>query len=193
MKKIIIAVKSKSMASTLKEIFERERFEVVLTTDSGMDLLNIVNDKSIEIDAAIVDVDLEEINGFDALAAIRNNEGTKKLTVMMYSNSKSTEYYEKALDYEASDFFISTSDTPKEIVIKVKMHLGEQKTYLMDISQDSDSVKELLSDIGYKEGFFCPECKNKLQLQLLRDLSMGKNVFRVAFICDSCPFRYSNP
>lgn len=193
MKKIIIAIKSSTMANSLKDIFEREGFEVVLTTDSGMDLLNIVNDKSIRIDAAIVDVDLEGIKGFDALAAIRNNEETKKLTVMMYANSKNTDYYEKALDYEASDFFISTTDTPKEIAIKVKVHLGEQKTYLIDVPRESESAKELLRDVGYREDFFCPECKNNLKLQLLRDLSMGKNVFRVAFVCSSCSFRYSNP
>ncbi len=193
MKKIIIAIKSMSTANSLKDIFEKEGFEVVLTTDSGMDLLNVVNNEVINIDAAIVDVDLEEIKGFDALAAIRNNEKTRKLTVMMYSNYKNTEHYEKALDYEASDFFISTLDSPKEIAIKVKMHFGEQKTYLIGVSQTSESIKELLSDIGYKEGFFCPKCNGDLHLQLLRDLTMGKNVFRVAFVCNSCPFRYSNP
>ncbi len=189
MKKIIIAIESSTAANALRDVLKEEGFDVVAVTSSGSEALTIINNEV--INAALLDINLHEIGGFDVLAAIRNNEKTKRMPVMMYSNFKITDYYEKALDYEATDFFISTSESPKEIAIKIAMYLGEQKVYTFDITKNREVAEALLGDLGYDKDVFCPNCNDELALQLLRDLSFGKNIFRVSLVCKSCFFRLS--
>lgn len=188
MRKVVIGIESEFTGNILKGAFEEEGLNVVAVTSSGTELLNIIKNES--ADGVLLDVNVHELNWADVLLNIRNNEETKRMPVVIYSKLNTTDLYEKALDYEATDFIVATSNSPVDIALKVNIHLGKQRTYIFDVSQNEEIASDLISDLWKGNGLLCPKCNAKLHLYLLRDLSGGKNNFKVSFVCMSCSFRF---
>ncbi len=189
MKRILVALESDFTNGIFRNNFINEGFDVVGTTTSGIEALKLINTHL--PDMAILDANLDQISGFEVLSAIRGNEATRRVPVIIYSKSGSESHYEMALDYEANDFIVGISDSPKSIVTKVKSLLGEQKAYIFDVDNDINTVIELARDLGYRDDLKCPNCGSPLKLHLLRNLNFGKNIFTVSLICSSCPYRFS--
>ncbi len=189
MKRIIIALESDFTNGVFKNNFLEEGFDVVATTTSGAEALQIINE--MVPDVVLLDTNLPEVDGFDILNAIRNNDTTRRMPVVIYSKSGSEQHYEKALDYEANDFIVGISDSPKDIVTRVKAHLGEQKVYIFDVDSDINTASKMAADLGFTDNLNCSVCGAKLQLHLLRNLNLGKNIFNVSFACSSCAYRFT--
>ncbi len=187
MKKVLIAIQSKFTNESFRENFFQEGFQVATTT-SGREALEIINQAP--PDAILADANLPELNAFEILERIKDNEKMERIPFIVYSRSGAEEHRERAMDLEARDFVVGLSDPPKDVVMKVKSHLGEQKAYILDISSDMESGAEIARDMGYKYGARCSSCNNTLSLHLLRNLSWGENAFKVSLICPRCSFRH---
>ncbi len=188
MKKVLIALESDFSNEVFKDNFFKEGFQVATTSD-GEEALAIINT---EIpDVVLVDINLPKKNGLEIINELKKAEKTKRIPVVIYSRTGAQEHREKAMDYEARDFVVGLSDSPHDVVLKVKAHLGKQKTYIFPLSPDHEPSREITRDMGMRKGVKCPSCNAEMFLHLIRDLSLGKNNFKLSFTCSKCGFRSS--
>lgn len=187
MKKILIAIASDFTNKIFEDSFLKENFQVA-TTSNGRKALEIINQSP--PDVVIADANLQEIDAFSLLDALHENEKTKRIPFVVYSRTGSEEHREKAMDHEAKDFIIGLSDSPKDVVYRIKSHLGEQAAYVFRIDEQNMEVALLLAkDIGHEGTLKCPTCNADLSLYLLRNLSLGKNTLKASFVCPKCSLR----
>jgi len=185
MKKIVLAIENNYIKETYAEVFRREGFEVFLAAD-GNEALEIINREKPEV--VVADVLLPEKNGFDLLKEIRNNEDLKKTKVVIFSQFEKPEERQKAIEFEANDFITEADVPPSEAVRRIMIVLGEQKTYRIAIEKRLYDAKTLITDFGFTYDLKCKKCGADLVLFLMRDLSKGKDYFKVSFICPECGY-----
>ncbi len=186
MKKILIAISTSFNTENFKEKFEQEGFQVI-TTKSGEEALRMVKEDTPDI--VLADASLPEMNGFQLIQALRESEDTRKVPVIIYSGTGSERDREEAMSYEAKDFIAGHTDSPRTALTKIKSHLGEQKTYTLEVLPEMEGAYELVKDLGHVGNLTCSVCGGKLSLNFLRNLSMGQNLFHVSVICTHCAFR----
>jgi PleD family two-component response regulator len=190
MKKIIIALESNFTNKIFENSFLEENFEVATTT-RGEKALEIINQSA--PDVIIADTNLHDINAFELLEILKKNENTKRIPFIVYSRTGSVEHREKAMDHEAKDFVIGLSDSPRDVVSKIKSHLGEEAVYVFEIDEKNKNTGlRIARDIGYEGGTKCPKCSSDLSLYLLRNLALGKNTFKISLVCSKCAFRHGS-
>jgi PleD family two-component response regulator len=182
-KKILIAIKNDFYQKVYSQIFQEEGFEV-LKTDNGNEAFYLAK-KEIP-DLILADVSLSEIGGFELMRLLKEEATTKRIPVMIFAQIESMEDKSQAMELEARDFIVGISVPSPEVVLRAKIILGEQKTYRIPIPKDLIEGKELAKDLGYSPTLTCPRCNSPLVLFLMRDLSKGKNYFKVSFICPRC-------
>ncbi len=188
MKKIIIAFPIASPSSDdIKEELSKEGFDVSIMNNGQEVLDSVIGNPP---DLIFADANLPSKNAFEIIDKLKEEGKIKKTPVIVYSQTGSVEDKEKAIEYEAKDFITGYLNSPQEIARKIKTHLGEQKTYTIDISKDKNESLSLLKDLGYREAK-CPYCKERLSLHLLRNLSLGKDVFKASFVCPICNYKTS--
>jgi len=183
MKKILIAIDDDFIRMVYSRIFADEKFEV-LKTKSGKEALDLAKKEMPDI--ILADVSLSEIGGLELLEALKKETLTKRIPIVIFAQSEKGEDRKKAMELEAKDFIVGILMSPPEVLLRVKAHLGEEKTYQLAIGRDLKEVKDLARDLGYHPNLLCPKCNIPLHLFLIRDLTKGKNYFKVSFICPRC-------
>ncbi len=183
MKKILIAIKDDFMRETYLEVFQKEGF-TVLKTDKGKTAKDLaVKEKP---DIILADIGLSEIGGFELLKTLKEETSTEKIPVIIFAQFEKKEDRIKAIELEAKDLIAAASVSPAEVVRKVKIALGEQRSYRISILKDLHDARELITDLGYSYDFKCPKCGSDLSLCLIRDLSKGEKYFILSVICPEC-------
>ena len=104
----------------LQVAFEQNDFAVEVAY-SGKDALNILNKK--HIDAVLLDLMMPGMSGFDVLEAIRANENTAKIPVIIVSADSEEADADKSLEMGANYFFEKPLKL-NEIVEKVKSYVA---------------------------------------------------------------------
>jgi len=183
MKKILIAIENDFTRGTYEEVFKEENFEV-FATKKGKEALELARREKPDI--VIADVGLSEINGLELLESFKKETATERIPVIIFDQIEKEKSKQKAIDLEAKDFIAAATVTPTEVVRKVKIALGEQRSYRISILKNLYDAKELISDLGYTYDFKCPECGSDLVLYLIRDLSRGEKYFIISVICPVC-------
>ena len=165
MKKILIAISGDFLRDTYKEVFRAEGFEVfaVKNGDEAYDLI-----KREKVDLILIEAE----TGFELL------EKKIDIPVIILDQYENKETRKKAIELEARDFIAFSSASPNEIVRRIKIILGEQKSYR--IGRDT---ARLYQDMGHDGELKCPKCGSDLELNLIRDLSAGNSHFVVSFVC----------
>ena len=183
MSKIVIAINNNFIRETYKEVFGREGFETICT-NNGKEALEIIRTKNPDI--AIIDTALSEVKGLDLLEVLDQEKITTKIPVMVFAQFERREEKTKAMELNARDFITATEETPLEVIARVKIVLGGQKSYRVAIKESLYNAKELLGALGYPENGKCAECGKPLVLHLINDLSKGRDYFKASFICLNC-------
>jgi len=183
MKKIIIAIDDDFIRESYTSAFLANNFEV-LKTKSGKESLEWAETEM--PDVIIADTVLSGINGFKLLESLRHDPATNKIPVIIFSKFESKIERERAMELEAVNFFVAAGITPDEVVRKVKIILGEQKSYRLSIYKNSYDAGKMITDFGYPYNLKCKECGSDLVLFLIRDLDKGENYFKASFICPNC-------
>jgi DNA-binding response OmpR family regulator len=176
MKKILIAINNDFLRETYCEVFKKEGFGVVAMYKKEEIEAKI---KSEKFDIIIIDI-APPIDGFKIMEGLKKDG--RKESVILVSQYYNKESRQKAIELDAKDFIAYSSVSPAEVIRKIKIVLGEQKSYRMEIA-DIGQAKELVEDLGYDSKLTCPKCGSKMMLNLTRDLSVGNHHFVVSFVC----------
>jgi DNA-binding response OmpR family regulator len=186
MPKILLAIYDDILRGAYKKVFEEEKFEV-LETNNGIKAIDLIFDKKPDI--VLADVFLLGKNGFEILDILKVNKLDRKIPVLIFSEVGREAERIKAMELGARDFIVGSLTLPKELVAKVKIHLGFQKSYEILIDEKNLKVaRELRVDMGYNPDFKCPRCGIPMVLFLIRDLSKGKDYFKISFSCPACGY-----
>jgi len=183
MKKILIAIDNDFVRETYTEIFTEENFEV-FKTKSGKDALSLAEENKPDI--IIIDIYLSEIGAFDLLKKFKENFSTQKIPVIIFAQIEKSKDRRRAMELEAMDFITAASVTPAEVIRRVKIALGGQRSYRVSLQKNLHNAKELITDLGYTYDLKCPECGSDMVLNLIRDLSKGEKYFILSIICPEC-------
>lgn len=120
-KKTVLLVDDSATNNLLLQVaFEQNDFAVEVAY-SGKDALKILNKK--HIDAVLLDLMMPGMSGFDVLEAIRANENTAKIPVIIVSADSEEADADKSLEMGANYFFEKPLKL-NEIVEKVKGYVA---------------------------------------------------------------------
>ena len=106
---------------TRSELFD------VTTVESGQKAVELV--KSTNPDLVLLDIVLPDINGLQVLKAMKQDDHTRGIPVLMLTNLNEKDYINAALSLGADGYLIKAHFTPNEVVDKIKQllrpHSGE--------------------------------------------------------------------
>lgn len=120
MSKILLLEDDSIMISLLSTLLEIEGYETVQPGNSLSldDLLKMLRSEKPAL--VLLDVNLEELNGFDVLRAIRAADDLKPVRVIMSSGMD----YAMRCDLEGADAFLLKPFMPDELIGTIKQTLG---------------------------------------------------------------------
>ncbi len=175
------------MINNFRKSFTDNDFEVKTTTDGNEALRSILEDPP---EMVLADANLNNLNAFDLLEKIEENEEVNKVPLIVFSQTGAKLHREKALELEAKDFIVGYSDSPRETAMRVKRHLGDEKAYIFKMISNPQAGAELAEDLGYGRETKCSSCEKDLSLYLLRRLELGGDIFQVSLFCPNCSKKY---
>ncbi len=178
MKKILIAIDNDFIREAYEEVFQKEGFEVFATNDGKEALKKVEKENP---DVVLADVLLSKMTGLDILENLK-----KSIPVIIFAQIERTETKKKAMELGARDFITAAGVSPVEVIRKIKIVLGEQKTYKVKVDKKALDIKSLAEDLGYDPSLKCEKCGGDLALYFMRDLSSGEKHFIVSFVCPNC-------
>ena len=181
-RKILIAIDNDFIREAYEEVFKKEDFQIFATKD-GREALRLT--KTEKPDVVLADVLLSKINAFELLDELKKDKVASQIPVIVFAQIERTVDKNKALELEAKDFITAAGVSPIEVIRKVKIILGEQKSYKVNFQKTSPGIKDLADNLGYNS-LKCSKCGEDLVMYLMRDLSIGEKHFIVSFICPKC-------
>ncbi len=117
MTKILIVEDESTLRKALAEFLEEEKFTVVSAID-GEEGLRMAKEEL--PDLILLDIVLPKKDGYEVLEAIKSDEKTKKIPVILLTNLESAENVQKAFDKGATIYLVKANYKLEEIVKKVK-------------------------------------------------------------------------
>lgn len=106
-----------------KDGFEIAGFEVDEASDGKEALAKM---KARKPDLVLLDLIMPVMDGFEALAEIRKNDQWKKIPVIIFSNLGQESDFKVVKDLGASDYFIKSKWSMKEVIDKLRKYLEEK-------------------------------------------------------------------
>ena len=94
--------------------------EIAATGDDGLTKI-----MALPPDLVILDLMLPNVSGFDILQKIRENESTKKLKVIVFSNLGEEADIKRCLDLGVSEYLVKANFTLDELAEKIKAIVGK--------------------------------------------------------------------
>ncbi|MEK9152199.1 MAG: response regulator [Patescibacteria group bacterium] len=106
-----------------KDGFEIAGFEVDEASDGKEALAKM---KARKPDLVLLDLIMPVMDGFEALAEIRKNDQWKKIPVIIFSNLGQESDFKVVKDLGATDYFIKSKWSMKEVIDKLRKYLEEK-------------------------------------------------------------------
>lgn len=146
-KKIMIVDDEKEIRELLRLYIEKDGYSVI-QAKNGLEALKQA--KSMQIDLAVIDIMMPELDGYQLIKGLRENSNIPIIIV-----SAKTENHEKilGLDLGADDYVTKPFD-PLEVIARIKAQLRRYNGYVADSEVDLLIAGELCMDIyAYKLNF----------------------------------------
>ena len=93
----------------------------VLSADNGEAGLKLAEE--MVPDLIVLDVMMPKMDGFAVLTKLRQNEKTKNVPILIYSNLAQEDEMNRAKTLGATEFIIKANFSPTEMVAKIKQYL----------------------------------------------------------------------
>lgn len=125
MTKIAIIEDDAAIHQMYRMKFETEGFDVQLASDgeSGVELI-----KKFHPDIALLDLQMPEVSGLEALREIRAQSWGKDLPVIILTNLGEEESPDELKDLGISGYIVKADLTPRQVVARVKSVLEKHKS-----------------------------------------------------------------
>jgi len=116
-KKILVVEDDASLNRALVEFLTEEKFEIesALDGEKGLELA-----ASAKPDLILLDIVLPKKDGYEVLEALKKDEKTKRIPVILLTNLESQEDIMKAFEKGASTYLVKANYKLEEIVKKIK-------------------------------------------------------------------------
>lgn len=98
-----------------------EHFQVALATDGRQGVKMAKDEKP---DLVLLDIVLPKLDGFQVLSAIRKDQNTAKIPVILLTNLGQKSDVDRGLALGANDYLIKAHFLPSEVIAKVKKLIG---------------------------------------------------------------------
>lgn len=121
-KKILFVEDESALQKTFGDVLGQEGYKVVSALDGEMGLKMAKTEKP---DLVLLDLILPKMHGFEVLKALKEDEATKDIPIIVLTNLESMGDVEKALELGATTYLVKASYTLEEVVTKIKKALGE--------------------------------------------------------------------
>jgi DNA-binding response OmpR family regulator len=122
-KKFVVIIEDDAMISSMyKTKLDASGFEVMIS-DNGADGLELV--KKEKPDIILLDIILPQLDGFSVLEAIKADEKTKKIPVLILTNLGTEEDIDKGKKLGALDYIVKANLTPAEVIDKVNQYIDK--------------------------------------------------------------------
>jgi len=122
-KKILFVEDEAALQKTLGDVLGQEGYKVINALDGEAGLKMA---KAEIPDLILLDLILPKMHGFEVLKALKSDEATKDIPIIVLTNLESMGDIEKALELGATTYLIKASYTLEEVVSKIKKALGEK-------------------------------------------------------------------
>jgi len=118
--KILLVEDDKFLGKMLGKMLESHNYEVVLAGNGREGLLKASNSNP---NLILLDIMLPDIDGFDVLETIKQDEKIKKIPVIIISNLGQPEDIQQGKSLGAKDYLVKSDLSLDEVVAKVRKHL----------------------------------------------------------------------
>ena len=121
-KKILVVDDEPPVREIYSKEFSKAGYKVVLAEDGEEGLLKAGKDLP---DLVLLDVMLPKMSGIDVLKALKKNELTKRIPVLMLSNLGEEHIIREGFGLGADGYLLKVSYTPSQVVEECRKFLGE--------------------------------------------------------------------
>jgi DNA-binding response OmpR family regulator len=122
--KVLIAEDDKFLIKAYSAKLTKEGFKIIMAAN-GNEV--VIKAKAEKPDIILLDLNMPEKNGFDALYELKQDETTKNILVIITSNLSQESDIKRSKDLGATDYLVK-SDTPiQKVVEKIKQVLANAK------------------------------------------------------------------
>ena len=90
----------------------------VQVADNGR--IGVDKAKEFQPDIVLTDILMPEMDGFDVIAALKNDENLKTVPILIMSNLGQEDHIKKGLDMGATGYIVKSQYTPSKVVEKIK-------------------------------------------------------------------------
>ena len=117
--KILVVDDHKMIRDGIKSMLQEENeYLIVGEASNGKQALNILKDT--DIDVVIMDINMPEMNGYEAVKVLRSKLETASIPIMMLTGKSDVESEIKGLDIGADDYMGKPFDSGR-LLARVKM------------------------------------------------------------------------
>ncbi len=117
MKRILFVEDEPALQKTLGLALEQEGYEIKSALDGE---LGLALAKELKPDLILLDLILPKRDGFEVLDALKNEESTKEIPVIVLTNLESTQEIERALAAGATTYLVKANYDLVEIIKKIR-------------------------------------------------------------------------
>ena len=119
-KKILVVEDDRFLRELITQKLSREGYDVIEAVDGEEGVVKAEE----KPDIILMDLILPGIDGFEAIAKIKENTELENIPIIILSNLGQRDDVERGLKLGATDFLIKAHFTPGEIIEKVEKILG---------------------------------------------------------------------
>jgi CheY-like chemotaxis protein len=178
--RILIVDDDDIVRETYLQVFTQHGFETTGAKD-GVEGIDLATKES--FDVIMTGIIMPRMDGFQLIAALRENVDTKDVPVAIISHLGREEDRQKAKEMGIDHFIVQGSMTPREVVDKLKSLVSSGSSFQLGIDYFAWDAPMLGKKIE-TPGFECPNCMNKMILELTPKAE-GKG-FDAFFKCPKC-------
>ncbi len=122
--KILMIDDDPALITVISTALQAENYQIITAAD-GRTGLNLAQTE--KPDFILLDQVLPDIQGNEVLATLKQNEDTKNIPVVLFSNFYKPELMQQAINQGAVDYLLKYQIEPKDLLTKIKSLTQESK------------------------------------------------------------------